>query len=150
MPVDQFDRTLTVSADTARTWATVTDVDQLVSWIHILTEVEEHEPLGRYSAVLTDRVGMFSLRADLSITVTDIEEGRSISIQAEGRDRQVDSRIFVEGTMTLEPREGGTALDVGGRYEVSGRVATFGGPIIRSKAQAIIDEFFAGLEAALS
>jgi carbon monoxide dehydrogenase subunit G len=141
---------LIVNADPARTWETVTDVDRLVSWIDILTEVEEHERLGRYSAVLTDRVGMFSLRADLSISVTDLDEGRSISIQAEGRDRQVDSRIFIEGTLALEPREGGTALDVDGRYEVSGRVATFGGPIIRSKAQEIIDEFFAGLEAALS
>jgi carbon monoxide dehydrogenase subunit G len=150
VPADQFDRTLIVNADPARTWATVTDVDRLVSWIDILTEVEEHEHLGRYSAVLTDRVGMFSLRADLSIAVNDLDEGRSISIQAEGRDRQVDSRIFIEGTLALEPREGGTALDVDGRYEVSGRVATFGGPIIRSKAQEIIDEFFAGLEAALS
>ena len=150
MPAEEFDRTLIVRADPARTWATVTDVDLLVSWIDILTEVEELERLGRYSAVLTDRVGMFSLRADLSITVTDLEEGRSISIQAEGRDRQVDSRIFIEGTLALEPKDGGTALDVGGRYEVSGRVATFGGAIIRSKAQAIIAEFFAGLEAALS
>jgi carbon monoxide dehydrogenase subunit G len=150
MPSERFERSMIVRADPVRTWTTITDVDQLVSWISILSDVDEHEPLCRYSAVLTDRVGMFSLRADLAIDVTALDEGRSISLQAEGRDRQVDSRIFVEGTMTLGLVDGGTLLEVGGRYEVTGRVATFGGPMIRSKADTIIEDFFGGLEAALS
>lgn len=145
MPSDSFERRVTLSSDVGRCWQTLTDVARLVEWISILGAAQEHEPLAKYSAVLTDRIGPFSLRADLVIEVTSVEPGRFISLTGEGRDRQVDSRIFVEGKLVLEPSSDGTILHVEGRYEVTGRVATFGGPMIRSKAEAIIEEFLDGV-----
>lgn len=149
MPSEQFQREVTVTSDAAETWTTVTDIDQLISWVPILSEVDEHDPLQRYSALLLDRVGPFSMRADLSIDVVDLRDGESITIRAEGHDRQVDSRILVEGTMKLATAPGGTSITVTGHYEVTGRVANFGGPMIRSKAQSVIDDFFTGLTGTL-
>jgi carbon monoxide dehydrogenase subunit G len=149
MPSDTFRRQVTVGYGPEQTWNTVTKIDHLVSWVPILSEAVEHEPLKRYSALLVDRLGPFSLKADLAIDVTDVVEHESITIRAEGHDRQVDSRILVEGTMQLRAKDPGTELEVQGRYEVTGRVATFGGPMIRSKADKVIEDFFSGLTQAL-
>lgn len=149
MPSETFKRQVSVGCGPERTWSTVTDIDLLVSWVPIVSEAVEHEPLRRYSALLVDRLGPFSLKADLSIDVTNLVEHESIAIRAEGHDRQVDSRILVEGTMLLKATDRGTELEVHGRYEVTGRVATFGGPMIRSKADKIIEDFFSGLTQSL-
>lgn len=145
MPSETFRREVTVDRGPELTWNAVTDINQLVSWVPILSQAVEHEPLRRYTAYLVDRLGPFSLKADLSIEVTEFVEEKSISIRAEGHDRQVDSRILVEGNMELRETSHGTALEVHGRYEVTGKVATFGGPMIRSKAEKIIEDFFLGL-----
>ena len=123
---------------------------QLVAWVSILSDAVEHVPLERYSAVLTDRLGPFSLRADLTIVITEVELGSHITVEAEGRDRRVDSRIYLAGRLGLEPTGDGTAVHVRGRYEVTGRVATFGGPMIRAKADKIIEDFFTGMTGSLS
>jgi carbon monoxide dehydrogenase subunit G len=145
LPSETFERTTTVSADPGRCWATITDLNRLVGWIAILSNAKEIDPLARYTAVLADRMGMFALQADLAIEVVALEPGRSISLVAEGEDRKVASRLFVEGSLDLEPLDEGTQLRVTGRYEVTGRVATFGGPMIRAKANGILDDFLAGM-----
>lgn len=145
MPTERFDRTITVPADAARAWDTVTDVEKLVSWIEILSDVREHAHLERYSAILSDRVGPFSLNADLEITVTDVQEPTAIALRAEGRDRAADSRIFIEGSLRIRPQDEGSEIGIEGHYEVTGRVATFGGPMIRSRADRIVSDFFTGL-----
>ena len=145
MPTDTFERRVLLGATPEATWTAVTDIQILVSWIPILSDVEEHRRLASYSAVLTDRIGLFSLSADLSIEVTDIAEGRSITLRAEGRDRLADSRIFIEGKLDIGVTDGGTELRIAGRYEVTGKVATFGGPMIRSRAKSIVNDFFTGV-----
>lgn len=150
MPSETFERTAVVGADPGRCWSILTDVQRLVGWVSIVSDAKEIDPLARYTAVLTDRIGMFALHADLAIEVRDVEPGRSISLVAEGEDRQVASRLFVEGRLDLQPVDGGTRVNVNGRYEVTGRVATFGGPMIRSKANGILDDFVAGVQRELA
>ena len=150
MPAEDFEHQAVVAAGRDRCWDALTDVERLVGWVPILSDAVELAPLERYSAVLTDKLGPFSLRADLTIDITEIEPGRHIGLVAEGRDRQLDSRIYVMGHLELESVGSGTAVHVQGRYEVTGRVATFGAPMIRMKAGKIIGAFFAGLTDALA
>ena len=63
MPRSEFRRELTVLASPDQSWKTLTDVPLLVSWVTIVEDAIELEPLGRYSAVLMDRLGPFKLRA---------------------------------------------------------------------------------------
>jgi carbon monoxide dehydrogenase subunit G len=149
MPADTFARRVDLSADADTCWVAITDIGKLMQWISIVNDAQEVEHLSRYTAMLTDRVGPFSLKAQLEIVVTEVEEGKLIALRAEGRDRQVDSRISVEGHLALTPRETGCRLEVEGRYEVTGKVATFGSAMIRSKANTIIGNFFAGIESEL-
>ena len=150
MPTAPFERQLQVSASPADCWKTLTDVPTLVGWVSVLDQAHEHEHLERYSAVLADRLGPFRLRADLDITLSDVEEQRMVRVSARGEDRQVASRISVDAVLLLEPQEAGTLVAVEGSYEVAGRVATMGAGTIRKKADRILDEFFENAAAALA
>ena len=143
MPSQSFARQLRASAEPERCWQVLTDVGLMTSWVQILHDTKEIAHLERYAAVLQDRVGPFSLRADLDIRVTVPEPGRHIEVRAQGEDRQVGSRIAVDATLRLEPQpEGGALVSVQGRYQVTGRAAAMGAGIIRKKADTILEEFF--------
>lgn len=147
MAHEEFERSFVVPASARSTWDTITDVQRLISWLSVLEEAETIQPLDRYRAVLQDRLGMFSLRADLDITVSEHTEPTFIAASAEGEDRQVGSRIQVAVRLGLDEREEGaqTLLTVSGHYEVTGRVATLGSATIRRKADKILEEFFTNL-----
>jgi carbon monoxide dehydrogenase subunit G len=150
LPRSEFRRELTVLASPEEAWKSLTDVPLLVSWVGIVEDAKEIEPLGRYSAVLMDRLGPFKLRADLDIVVTDLDPGRSISFRAAGEDRQVGSRLVIEATMNIEPAEPhGSVAQFTGAYEVTGRAASMGSGTINKKADKIMSEFFHAAESAL-
>lgn len=142
MPSSNFSRELEVTADAQQCWVVLTDVPRLVGWVSIVDEAKEIAELEHYTAVLLDRLGPFKLRADLDIVVSEVEPGRRIRVRASGEDRQVASRIAVDATMSLTPRDTGTTVSVNGSYEVVGRVATLGAGMIANKAQKLINEFF--------
>jgi carbon monoxide dehydrogenase subunit G len=144
MPSQSFERELRVTADPASCWKVLTDVALLTSWVSIVHDTEEIAPLERYKAVLQDRVGPFSLRADLAIAVEVPEPERLVTVRAEGEDRQVGSRIAVDASLSLEPGpDGGTHVVVKGRYQVTGRAASMGSGVIKKKADKLLQEFFA-------
>jgi carbon monoxide dehydrogenase subunit G len=139
-----FSRELTVLAPPAQSWEVLTDVDRLAGWVGIVTDVAEVSRLEKYTAVLTDRVGPFRLRADLSITARVLRDGHEIELEASGRDRAVDSRIAVRAVLRLDGADGGgSTIVTNGRYEVTGRVAAMGAGVIQKKADRILEEFFA-------
>lgn len=145
MPSVEFDRTLRVPAPAEAVWKVITDVPLVASWVTVVDDVHEREHLARYDAVLADRVGPFKLSADLDVDVTEVIAPHSIQVRAEGEDRQVASRIQIDATVSLTTIDTGTAIHVAGKYEVTGRVATLGSSMIRSKGEKILDEFFDSL-----
>jgi carbon monoxide dehydrogenase subunit G len=150
VPTSTFARELGVAAGPDRVWTTLTDVPLLVSWVSVLESAEEHEPLASYSAVLMDRLGPFKLRADLDITLSDVDPGRHVLMHAEGEDRQVGSRVVVNAALDVEEQDGkGSLVRAAGTYEVTGRVASMGASTIRKKADKILDEFFANVQRSL-
>lgn len=150
MPSADFERSLTVGRSPEQCWAVLTDVGTVAGWVTVVGEVTEIEHLAAYTAVLTDQFGPFKLHADLDITVTDLDEGSSISFRAKGQDRQVSTSIVVDGTLALEPGDGGTSIQVNGKWNVIGTVATMGSGTIRKKADTIMEEFFTAAAAELN
>lgn len=150
MPSVSFRRAVTVGTTPGGVWEAVTDVRRVASWVSVVDSVVEHASLERYGAVLTDQLGPFRLSADLDVEVTSITEGHSIRFLAQGEDRQVASRIRIEAGLELQAATDGTTVEVDGTYEVTGRVASLGGSMIRSKGDKILDQFFAALEAELA
>jgi carbon monoxide dehydrogenase subunit G len=143
VPSSSFSREITVTADAERTWATLTDVPLLVEWVSVVEQAEEISPLEKYSAVLMDRLGPFKLRADLDITLSNVEVGKHVAMRAEGEDRQVGSRVVVLAQLDIDTAASGACVvRATGTYEVTGRVASMGAGTIRKKADKILDEFF--------
>lgn len=145
MPAVTFDRTIRVQAGSGEVWRVITNVPLVASWVTVVDDVHEHEALVRYDAVLADRVGPFKLSADLDVEVKRVDAPYAIEVAADGEDRQVASRIQIGATVALDADESGTAIHVSGQYEVTGRVATLGASMIKSKGEKILDEFFGAL-----
>lgn len=140
----EFDRTIEVSTAPTDVWNRILEIDCIAGWVPIIGDVEEIERLVEYEAVLSDALGPFSMAADLEITVLEHAEPNHIRFKADGEDRQVGSRILVDATLDLAPTNAGSELRFHGSYEVSGRAATLGASMIRTKASAMIDKFEAG------
>ena len=141
----EFRETLVVDASPEAVWATVSNIPTVLSWISIVESVED-VATGRYRVVLADKLGPFKLRADIAVDVTDRVENEKIRARGDGEDRQIGSRLIVEVELDVTPQDGGTKLDVGGSYEVTGRPAALGAGSIRKKASTILSEFFAAAE----
>ena len=139
----EFQETVRFTEGRAPVWAVVSDIPTVLSWISIVGEAEEVEPAKRYRALLEDRMGPFKLRADLEIEIRESAEGERIRAHADGEDRQIGSRLTIDVELALSADGDGTAVDVRGAYEVTGRPATLGASSIRKKAGKILDEFFA-------
>lgn len=132
-----------MAAPRATVWEALLDFERVASWLSIVGEVREIEPMRRYAAVLTDRVGPFTLRADLDVRVT-AEEPR-LRIEATGEDRQVASRISAKVEIGLTDESAETRVGVTGGYDITGRIATLGAGAIRKKGEHVLDKFVANL-----
>lgn len=142
MPRSVFSRQVTVPIERASAWEVITDVSKIVLWISVIHSAEVVVPLDRYTAVLEDRLGALRLKADLDVRVPDHRVGEYLKLSASGEDRQVRSRITIEGSLVLKeagPTQTEVLLD--GSYDISGKVAAMGAATIRRKADLMLDEF---------
>ena len=139
---ESVEREFAVAAARAAVWERLMEVPTVASWLPILHSVAEIEPLARYEAVLEDKVGPFALGADLGIEVVALDEPVEVAVRARGEDRQVRSRIMIDAAVQLiEEGPEQTRIRLSGSYEITGRVATLGAGVIRSKAAKLIDAF---------
>ena len=154
---EAVEREFVVDAARAEVWPRLLDVETVASWLPIMHSVTEVSSGGSgidgssFLAAFEDRVGPFSLRADLRIEVAGVRELEEVSIRARGEDRQIRSRIMIDAAAQLSDEDPGqTRVRLSGAYEITGRVATLGAGVIRSKANKLIDTFCTNATAGLS
>lgn len=145
---EAVDREFVVAAARDEVWPRLLDVQAVASWLPIMHSVTEVStgPAGidgsSFQAAFEDKVGPFSLRADLRIEVAGVSEPEEVAIRARGEDRQIRSRIMIDAACRLsDAGPGQTRVRLSGSYEITGRVATLGAGVIRSKANKLIDTF---------
>ena len=143
-------RTVRVSAPADRAWSTILDFPRVASWLKVVRDLHEVEPMRTYTTLLEDRVGPFAMRADLKIDVNADEAGKTLHVSGAGEDRQIASRISATLDLAVAPADGGSEVVVKGRYEITGKVATLGAGAIRKKGDKVLDDFFTSLERELS
>ena len=138
-------------------WPRLLDVHAVASWLPIMHSVTEVSsgPSGMdgssFQAAFEDKVGPFSLRADLHIEVAGVRDSEEVSIRARGEDRQIRSRIMIDAAARLsDAGPDQTRVRLSGSYEITGRVATLGAGLIRSKATKLIDTFCTNAATGLS
>lgn len=145
---EAVDREFVVAAARDEVWPRLLDVQAVASWLPIMHSVTEVTSGGSgidgssFQAAFEDRVGPFALRADLHIEVAGVREPEEVAIRARGEDRQIRSRIMIDAAARLsDAGPGQTRVRLSGAYEITGRVATLGAGVIRSKAAKLIDTF---------
>lgn len=131
-----------LNRDVSEVFKEMQDVQLVSGFLPLLSELNEIEPLKSYEAVLEDRVGPFKLRADLSFVINIDHDSLKFGVEARGEDRQVRSAIRISAEMSFATNsENQTVLTVSGTYEISGKVATLGASVIKSKATKLVHEF---------
>jgi len=138
-------RTVRVAASPSTAWSTILDFPKVASWLTVVRDLREVEPMKRYTTVLEDRVGPFAMRADLAIVVAADEATKTLKVSGSGEDRQIASRISAALDLAVVPQDGATDVVVSGRYEITGKIATLGAGAIRKKGDKVLEDFFASL-----
>lgn len=138
-----------VPVERERLWEFLMDVPRVARCI---PGAEEIQPLddGGYRGVLRIHVG--PIRLAFGGTLTIEEQDRTAwraSMRAEANDRKAGGGVRARMTMALQPAQGGTELVVETDLSVLGKIGEFGQPIIKKKADGVMREFTANLEAAL-
>ncbi len=156
---ESIERQFVVPSQRLQVWLQLMNVETVVSWLPLLRSVQQSSPATRgtgiagasFVGVFEDRVGPFVMRADLRIDVASVAELEEVSIRARGEDRRMRSRIKIDAVAQLSdvgPDQ--TRVRLSGTFEITGRVATLGAGVIRSKATKVINEFCTNAQSALS
>jgi len=131
-------------------WALVRDPVRVA---RCLASIEAFEPAtdpGRFDALLVERLGPFSVRVPLTITVTEDAAGHAMVAAVSGEDRAGQARVRGEVRATVLAGEGGgSRLEVSSEMEVLGRLASLGAVPIRRRGDQVFEAFVAALRRAL-
>lgn len=146
----KFEQTIQLDAAPDRVWAFVMDVPSVAK---CLPGVESVEPMGddKYKVVIKVRVGPIglTLASELSIVEKD-EVGRNATLRVDAADKRVGGAVKSTMSMKLTPDGTGTQMEVVTDAQVMGRIGDFGQPVIRKKADQMLQEVAVNLRKALA
>jgi carbon monoxide dehydrogenase subunit G len=146
----KFEQTVVLDAPPDKVWAFVMDVPSMAKCIPGVDSVED---LGneKYKVVMKIRVGPIglTLQSELSVVEKD-ETTRTAALRVDAADKRVGGAVKATMTMHLEPTGTGTTMNVVTDAQVMGRIGDFGQPIIRKKADQMLQEVSENLKKALA
>jgi carbon monoxide dehydrogenase subunit G len=121
-------------------WAALLNPEVLKECIPGCTEVTGSPEEG-FEASVTQKVGPVKATFKGAVSLSDITEGRKVTISGEGKGGPAG---FAKGgaTVTLEPIPEGTRLSYDVEANVGGKLAQLGSRIIDGFAKKMADEFF--------
>jgi carbon monoxide dehydrogenase subunit G len=136
----KFEQTVALPADPGRVWDFVMDVRAVADCI---PGIENVESLGddRYRMTVKVKVGPIALALQSEIAIVERDTAsRTARIRLDAADKRVGGAMKATMAMRLEPAAEGTALVVETDAQVMGRIGDFGQPMIRKKADQMLQE----------
>ena len=104
-----------------------------------------------YKGGLKVQIGPIRLSLEGTITVEEADRNAwRARMRAEANDRRLGGGIRARLSLTLAPAEVGTRVRIDTDLAVLGRIGEFGQPVIRKKADALLEEFARNLRSALA
>jgi carbon monoxide dehydrogenase subunit G len=132
-----------------RLWDVLMDVPTVGRCVPGVDRVEALDG-NAYAGALKVQVGPIRLSLDGTITVEEQDrEAWRARMRAEARDRRLGGGIRARLSLTLVPVESGTRVRIDTDLAVLGRIGEFGQPVIRKKADTLLEEFARNLRSAL-
>jgi uncharacterized protein len=146
----KFEQTVELDAGIDKVWAFVMDVPSMAKCI---PGVESVKDLGneKYKVVMKIRVGPIGLTLNSELSVVEKnEQTRTAALRVDAADKRVGGAVKSTMTMHLEANGSGTKMKVETDAQVMGRIGDFGQPVIRKKADQMLQEVAANLRKALA
>lgn len=136
-----------IKASPELVWAALLNPEVLKECIPGCTEVTGTPETG-FEASVTQKVGPVKATFKGAVTLSDITEGRKVTISGEGKGGPAG---FAKGgaTVTLDPIPEGTKLSYDVEANVGGKLAQLGSRIIDGFAKKMADEFFSRFQQAV-
>jgi carbon monoxide dehydrogenase subunit G len=130
----------TINAAPETVWAAILNPDVLMACVPGC-ESMTGSPEAGYQAVVVQKVGPVSARFTGVVKLSDIVEGREVTISGEGKGGPAG---FAKGSakVTMTPEGAATLLTYEVNANVGGKLAQLGSRIIDGFAKKMADEFF--------
>jgi carbon monoxide dehydrogenase subunit G len=144
-----FTQACVIPAERERLWDFLMDVPAVGRCVPGVETIEAVDG-GVYRGGFKVQVGPIRLSLDGTMTVEEADRSAwQARMRAEANDRRLGGGIRARLRLALAPVEGGTRVQIDTDLAVLGRIGEFGQPIIRKKADTLLEEFARNLRAAL-
>ncbi len=144
----KFEHRVQIAAPQATVRAFLDDIPRAARCVPGLEEIEQAED-GSYDGRVVVKLGPLGFRIGGKATVE--HDSDRWKVKGEGRDRRVGAGVVanLEAELNDLPSSG-TEVVILADVQFSGRLAELGQPLIKRKADAMVKEFAANLQKALS
>lgn len=144
-----FAQDCVIAAERDRLWALLMDVPKVarcVPGVETVTQVDDRTFTGRLGV----RIGPIRLSLDGTIAIEEQDQDLwRARMRADANDRRLGGGIRARMTLTLSPADRGTRLQIETDLTVLGKIGEFGQPMIKKKADTVLEEFAENLRDAL-
>ena len=144
-----FSQECVIHVERERLWNFLMDVPRVARCV---PGVESVEPVDEraYRGRLGVRIGPIRLSLDgtMAIEEQDPTAWRA-RMRADANDRRLGGGLRARMSLTLTPAADGTRLVIETDLAVIGKIGEFGQPVIKKKADTLLDEFARNLQSAL-
>lgn len=145
-----FTQECVVPIERARLWDFLMDVPAVGRCVPGIETIEALNGGGAYRGGLRVRIGPVQLSLEGTITVEEADRSAwQARMRAEANDRRLGGGIRARLHLMLTPAEAGTRVQIDTDLAVLGRIGELGQPVIRKKADTLLEEFARNLRAAL-
>jgi carbon monoxide dehydrogenase subunit G len=144
-----FAQECVIPVERERLWNFLMDVPRVARCVPGVEAIEAVDA-GGYQGRLGVRIGPIRLSLDGTVAVEEQDPTAwRARMRADASDRRLGGGIRARMTLALAPAEGGTRLSIETDLAVLGKIGEFGQPVIRKKADALLEEFARNLTAAV-
>ena len=137
----KFERAVMINAPLRTVWQFLWDVDRVVSCVPHCESVRTLEPQKHYEATVADRVGPFSVKFDVDIIVTEMEELQHLRVKGSGKDKRLGSSLTGTADLWLvHGTDGDTEVRIVSDVNILGKLGSLGHSVIVRKADEYMNQ----------
>jgi carbon monoxide dehydrogenase subunit G len=145
-----FTQECLIPVERQRLWDFLMDVPKVGRCVPGIETIEAVDG-SAYRGGLKVQVGPIRLSLQGTITVEEADGNAwRARMRAEANDRRLGGGIRAHLRLALSPAEAGTRVQIDTDLAVLGKIGEFGQPVIRKKADALLEEFVRNLRSTLA
>ena len=145
-----FTQECVVPVERERLWDFLMEVPKVASCVPGVESVEAVDA-SAYKGSLRVQVGPIRLSLDGTVAVEERDPTAwQARMRADANDRRLGGGIRARMSLTLTPADQGTRLHIETDLAVLGKIGEFGQPVIRKKADGLLEDFARNLQSALA